>query len=102
MDDPVALRHASNSLDPHHLDFRRARAQRPRGLVLLRMKIVPRRVIAFELEHDVARSRCALQRFAASAARKRLAPVVSDRLGRRGGVARVGVGLGDISTREMT
>jgi hypothetical protein len=59
-----------------------------------------RRIVAFELEHDVARSRLALQGLAAPASRERLAAMLGDRLGGRRGVARVGVGIGHIDARD--
>src|ERR1700677_2871786 len=75
---PVALRHASNSLDQHDFDFRRAFAQSSRRLILLGMKIAPRRLVALEFQNNVARSRFALQGLAAPAARERLAAMVGD------------------------
>jgi hypothetical protein len=85
VDNPVTLRHPSDSFDQHHFDVRRAFAQSPSRLVLPRMKIATRRVVALEFEHDVARSRLAFQRLATATAREWLAAMVGDGLGGRRG-----------------
>jgi hypothetical protein len=91
---------ASNPFDKHHFDFGCALADRAGGLIFRRMKVGAGRLLAVELEHDVARPSLALERLIASAAHKNSSAMGRDGFHRVGRIAGVGLGIGHVDVSD--